>query len=83
MIGAQFVEALRGLSLPWSMLLTLALFFVPNLRPDRSMMIAVGSMVTKRGKAADRGARSTCCSRCRFSSSSYSSRHLTVRWRRS
>ena len=47
MIGAQFVEALRGLSLPWSMLLTLALFFVPTFALIAGMMIAVGSMVTE------------------------------------
>jgi len=47
MIGAQFVEALRGLSLPWSMLLTLALFFLPTYALIAGMMIAVGSMVTE------------------------------------
>jgi ABC-2 type transport system permease protein len=47
MIGAQFVEALRGFSLPWSMLLTLALFFLPTYALIAGMMIAVGSMVTE------------------------------------
>ena len=47
LIGAQFVEALRGLSLPWSMLLTLALFFLPTYALIAGMMIAVGSMVTE------------------------------------
>ena len=47
MIGAQFVEALRGLSFPSSMLLTLALFFLPTYALIAGMMIAVGSMVTE------------------------------------
>jgi ABC-2 type transport system permease protein len=46
-VGAQFIEALRGLSLPWSMLLTLAVFFVPTFALIAGMMIAVGSMVTE------------------------------------
>jgi ABC-2 type transport system permease protein len=46
-VGAQFIEALRGLSLPWSMLLTLAVFFVPTFALIAGMMIAVGSMATE------------------------------------
>ena len=46
-VGAQFVEALRGLSIPWGMLLTLAVFFVPTFALIDGMMIAVGSMVTE------------------------------------
>jgi len=47
MVGAQFVEALQAISIPWSMLLTLALFFVPTYALISGMMIAVGSMVTE------------------------------------
>ncbi len=47
MVGAQFIEALRGLSLPWSMLLTLACFFLPTFALIAGMMLAVGSMVTE------------------------------------
>jgi ABC-2 type transport system permease protein len=46
-VGAQFIEALRGLSIPWSMFLTLALFFVPTFALIAGMMLAVGSMVTE------------------------------------
>ena len=47
MIGAQFIEALHGLSIPWSMLLTLALFFLPTFALIAGLMLAVGSMVTE------------------------------------
>jgi ABC-2 type transport system permease protein len=47
LIGAQFVEALRAIRIPWSMFLTLALFFVPTYALISGMMIAVGSMVTE------------------------------------
>ena len=47
LVGAQFIEALRGLSLPWSMLLTLAWFFLPTFALIAGMMLAVGSMVTE------------------------------------
>lgn len=46
-VGAQFIEALRGLSIPWNMLLTLALFFFPTFALIAGMMLAVGSMVTE------------------------------------
>jgi ABC-2 type transport system permease protein len=46
-VGAQFIEALRGFSIPWSMLLTLALFFLPTFALIAGMMLAVGSMVTE------------------------------------
>lgn len=46
-IGAQFVEALRMVTVPWSMVLTLGLFFVPTFALIAGMMIAVGSMVTE------------------------------------
>ncbi len=47
MVGAQFIEALREFSMPWSMLLTLALFFLPTFALIAGMMLAVGSMVTE------------------------------------
>jgi len=46
-IGAQFIEALRAIVMPWSMFLTLAIFFVPTYALISGMMIAVGSMVTE------------------------------------
>ena len=47
MVGSQFIEVLRTLSIPWSMLLTLAVYFVPTYALIAGMMIAVGSMVTE------------------------------------
>jgi ABC-2 type transport system permease protein len=46
-VGAQFIEALQALAIPWSMFLTLAVFFVPTYALISGMMIAVGSMVTE------------------------------------
>jgi len=46
-VGAQFIEVLRLVTVPWSMLLTLAVFFVPTYALISGMMIAVGSMVTE------------------------------------
>jgi ABC-2 type transport system permease protein len=46
-VGAQFIEILRAISMPWSMFLTLALFFVPTYALIAGIMIAVGSMVTE------------------------------------
>ena len=46
-VGAQFIEALRAITLPWSMLLTLAVFFVPTYALIAGMMISIGSMVTE------------------------------------
>jgi ABC-2 type transport system permease protein len=47
MVGAQFIEALSTLTVPWSMISTLAIFFVPTYALIAGMMIAVGSMVTE------------------------------------
>ncbi len=47
LVGAQFIEALRAIAIPWSMFLTLAIFFVPTYALISGMMIAVGSMVTE------------------------------------
>jgi ABC-2 type transport system permease protein len=46
-VGAQFIEVLRAITIPWSMFLTLAIFFVPTFALISGMMIAVGSMVTE------------------------------------
>jgi ABC-2 type transport system permease protein len=46
-VGAQFIEVLQAITLPWSMFLTLAVFFVPTYALIAGMMIAVGSMVTE------------------------------------
>ncbi len=46
-VGAQFIEALRTISIPLSMFLTLLVFFVPTYALIAGMMIAVGSMVTE------------------------------------
>ena len=46
-VGAQFIEALRAIRIPWSMFFTLALFFVPTFALIAGMMITIGSMVTE------------------------------------
>ena len=46
-VGAQFVEALRAIRVPWSMFFTLALFFVPTFALLAGMMITIGSMVSE------------------------------------
>jgi ABC-2 type transport system permease protein len=46
-VGAQFIEALQAITMPWSMFLTLAVFFLPTYALISGMMIAVGSMVTE------------------------------------
>ena len=47
LVGAQFIEALQALRVPWSMFLTLALFFLPTFALIAGMMITIGSMVTE------------------------------------
>ncbi len=46
-VGAQFIEVLRAIRIPWSMFMTLALFFLPTFALIAGMMIAIGSMVTE------------------------------------
>lgn len=46
-VGAQFIEALRAIRIPWSMFMTLALFFLPTFALIAGMMITIGSMVTE------------------------------------
>ena len=47
LIGAQFVDALQAIRIPWSMFITLALFFVPTFALIAGMMITIGGMVTE------------------------------------
>jgi len=47
LIGAQFIEALQAIRIPWSMFITLALFFLPTFALIAGMMITIGSMVTE------------------------------------
>jgi len=46
-VGAQFIEALRAIRIPWSMFMTLALFFLPTFALIAGMMITIGSMVSE------------------------------------
>jgi ABC-2 type transport system permease protein len=46
-VGAQFIDALRAIRIPWSMFFTLAMFFVPTFALIAGMMITIGSMVTE------------------------------------
>ena len=45
-VGAQFIDPLRALRVPWPMFLTLAIFFLPTFALIAGMMIAVGSVVS-------------------------------------
>ena len=47
LVGAQFIPLLQTLRVPWSMFLTLAIFFLPTFALIAGMMIAVGSVVTE------------------------------------
>jgi len=47
MIGSRFIDFLREVSVPWSLLLTILLFFVPSFALIAGMMIAVGASVTE------------------------------------
>lgn len=46
-IGSRFIDFLRDISVPWSLLLTIVLFFVPSFALIAGMMIAVGASVTE------------------------------------
>jgi ABC-2 type transport system permease protein len=46
-IGARFSDAVREIRIPWPLLLTIALYFVPSYALIAGMMIAVGSAVTE------------------------------------
>jgi ABC-2 type transport system permease protein len=47
MIGAQYVEFLRGIAVPWEFLLVIALFFLPSYLLVGGMMTAIGAAVTE------------------------------------
>jgi ABC-2 type transport system permease protein len=46
-IGSRFVDFLAEVSVPWSLLLTIVVFFVPSFALIAGMMIAVGASVTE------------------------------------
>ncbi len=46
-VSAQFIEEVRAITIPWSMFLTVAVFFVPTYALIAGMMIAIGSMVSE------------------------------------
>lgn len=46
LIGAIFFEALRSISVPWSLLLVVVLFFIPAYAFIAGLMTAIGSAVT-------------------------------------
>ena len=47
MIGAFFIDALRFVSVPWSLLLVVVLFFIPAYAFIAGIMTAIGSAVTE------------------------------------
>ncbi len=46
-VGAQFLEPLRAVRLPWSLLATVTIFFLPTFALIAGMMITVGSIVNE------------------------------------
>jgi ABC-2 type transport system permease protein len=46
-IGAQYIEALRDVRLPWSFVLAVVLYFLPAYVLQAGLMIAIGSMVSE------------------------------------
>ncbi len=46
-LGARFIDFLREVSVPWSLLLTIVVYFVPSFALIAGMMIAVGASVTE------------------------------------
>lgn len=46
-IGSRFIDFLREVSVPWSLLLTIVVYFVPSFALIAGMMIAVGASVTE------------------------------------
>lgn len=46
-IGSRFIDFLREVSVPWSLLLTILVFFVPSFALIAGMMIAIGASVTE------------------------------------
>ena len=46
-VGAQYLDALKALRLPWEFLLIMALFFFPSYALVAGIMIAIGGIVTE------------------------------------
>ncbi len=46
-VGARFVDVLQEVRVPWSLLLTIVLYFLPSFALIAGMMIAVGAAVTE------------------------------------
>ncbi len=46
-VGARFSDALREIRIPWSLFLTIALYFIPSYALLAGMMIAIGSAVAE------------------------------------
>lgn len=46
-VGARFIEILQEVRIPWSLLLMIAVFYVPSYTLIAGMMIAVGAAVTE------------------------------------
>jgi ABC-2 type transport system permease protein len=46
-VGARYVEALQNITVPWSLLLVVALFFLPAYALVTGLMTAIGSAVTQ------------------------------------
>jgi ABC-2 type transport system permease protein len=47
MIGARFIDVLQEVRVPWSLLLLIAVYFLPSFALISGMMIAVGAAVTE------------------------------------
>lgn len=47
-VGAQFLEPLQAIRVPWTFLVVMALYFLPAFCLVAGMMTAIGSMVTER-----------------------------------
>jgi ABC-2 type transport system permease protein len=47
-VGAQFLELLQAIRVPWTFLVVMALYFLPAFCLVAGMMTAIGSMVTER-----------------------------------
>lgn len=47
LIGARFIDVLREVRVPWSLLLLIAVYFLPSFALISGMMIAVGAAVTE------------------------------------
>jgi hypothetical protein len=46
-VGARYIEALQGVTVPWSLLLVVVLFFLPAYALVAGLMTAIGGVVTQ------------------------------------